>query len=107
MARGEAVGTRVVSDLAQPERDRVADQLSEDAPALRQRSDAAAGRFVDPQVQETLQGELVLVEDAEGGVLRPGEFLCRVEHLLEQVFQIELGDQRPADFQQAHQLRPG
>ena len=53
------------------------------------------------------QRGFLLVEDAEGGVLRAGELLGRIEHLLEQVFEVELGDQRPADFQQAHQLRPG
>ena len=97
----------MVADPRQPQRLRSADQLAEDAAAARQRADPLAHLVVDPDGEEASQLALVVVEDAERRVPRPGELARGLDHLLEHGFGIVLGDQPAADFEQAQEvLRP-
>ena len=91
----------MVADPRQPQRLRIADQLAEDAVAARQRADPLAQLVVDPDGEEASQLALVVVEDAERRVPRPGQLARGLDHLLEHGFGIVLGDQPAADLEQA------
>ena len=66
--------------------------------AARQRTDLVSLRLVDAHREELLELPLFLVEDPECGVARAGELPRDVEHPVENVRQVELGDQRASDF---------
>ncbi len=101
----EAVGARVVADAAQPQRPRLVDQDAEDAAPAREVPDRAARVGLDAEGEEALQLAAVGVEDPERRVVRARDARGDVQQLLEQVLEVELGDERTARVDQAAQAR--
>jgi len=97
VARWEAVGAGVVADIAQPQRDWVASQLTQHTAAARRLADRRAGLVVDSGVDEPFQFVAILIEDAEGGVPRPRQLAGDVDDLAQHGVEVELGDEATAD----------
>ncbi|MEZ5124228.1 MAG: hypothetical protein R2736_22120 [Solirubrobacterales bacterium] len=83
MAVREAVRARVVGDVVEAQRPRVADQHPENATAVGQVADRAVGLGIDADGQEALELAALLVEDAQRGEPRAGELAGLVEHALQ------------------------
>ena len=82
----------------------VSDQLPQDAVPTREGADRAAGLVVESDREEALELGLGLVENAQRRVARRRQFARRLQHLVENRLEVELGDQRASDGQEARQL---
>jgi fructose-bisphosphate aldolase class 1 len=78
---------RMLVDVAQPQWDRLADQLAEDAASARQVADRPLGPIVDPEVDKTLELGAIAVKHTQRRVLGRGELSRslhnRAQHRLE------------------------
>ena len=90
VAGREAVRARVLGHVRQTQRLRVTDQLAKDAVATREGADRAACLVVESNGEEALELRLALVENAQRRVARGGQFACRLQHLVENRFEVEL-----------------
>jgi hypothetical protein len=102
VAGWEPVRRGVAGEVAQPQRDRFADEQAEDAVALRQVSDAVRRVGVDPLVHELDEGLLVdlRADDAERPVARAGEFARRCDDALQRRREVEVGSDREQGIEQ-------
>ena len=82
----------------------VSDQLPQDAVPAREGADRAACLVVESDREEALELGLGLVENAQRRVARRRQFARRLQHLVENRLEVELGDQRASDGQEARQL---
>ena len=94
----------MLGDVVQPQRFGVADQLAEDTVAARKRADDLPGRIVHPASQEALELTFALVQNAERGVLRPGQVASGLEKVAQDRLEVELGHERSSHGQQALKL---
>ena len=104
VARREPVRPRVLGHVRETQRLGVSDQLPQDAVAAREGADRAACLVVESDGEEALELRLALVEDAKRRVARGRQVACCLQHLVKNRLEVELGNQGPADGQQAGQL---
>ena len=95
MSRGKAVGARVLADVAEAQRGRVANQLPQHAAAKGQIADSRPRLLVDPDVDEALQPAAVLIEDADRGVARAGQLAPDLDHFAQHSLEVKLGGEAP------------
>jgi hypothetical protein len=94
----------VPGDVRHTQRLGVTDQLPEHTVAAGQRADRAPRLVADADREEPLERTLALVEDSECGIARGGELASGLEDLIEDCLEVELGNQRSTDRQQAGQF---
>ena len=87
---GNPYEPRMVAEVLQAKRLRVADQLAEDAVTAGQGSDQRPRLRVDPGEDEAFELRLLVIEHAECGVAGAGQLARRLENLAKDRFQIEL-----------------
>jgi hypothetical protein len=90
-----------IATAAQSEGLRVADGDAENPASARQVADRAVHLRRRAQHDEALELVLVVIEHAERGVARARQIAGLLEHPLKDRFQIEFGDDRAPDLQDA------
>src|SRR3954454_22470434 len=103
MTGREAVGVRMLANVAEAKRAWIADEHAEEPVPPRQVADRAVRLGIDPERQEALESLTSLVQDAERRILRARELLGDLQHPLEQGLDVQLRHESPSDFQQAEQ----
>jgi hypothetical protein len=93
--------------VREPQWRRIPDQLPEHTASARQRSDPPAGGLVEPDEQEALELLARGIDDPECRVLRPRELARGVEHLPQHDLDVELGNKRATNLQEAAELPLG
>src|SRR4051794_37138167 len=96
MSGREADGARVVRDVVQPQRSRVADEDAEDAASVRRVADLVPRRLVDARRDEALETCLRSVGDAERRVPCARDLFGRLDELLQEGGERERGPERDA-----------
>ena len=86
--------TRVVAEVVEPQRFGVADQHAEDPASARQVADRGMSLGVDTRRQEALESCPSLVDDAERRIARSRQLRSRLDELLQERVQRELGAER-------------
>src|SRR5919202_1076949 len=94
---------RLVADVVQAQRPRIADQDAEDPVAARQVPDGTVGLLVDAERDEPLETLAAVVEDAERGIPRARELLGDLEDTVQEPLDIELGYERTPHIEQAEE----
>lgn len=92
MAEREAVRARVVTDLVEPQRHGVGDQLTEHALTARQRADPLALLRLEPERDEARERRALLVKHADRGVASAGELTGGDEHAMQDHLDIQLAE---------------
>ena len=103
MVRRKAVRIRVLGDVGEPDRVRVADQGAEHTAALREAADPLAGRLVDSGVHELHQGT-IRPDHAQRRVLRVRQPRRRLHDVPQRGRQLQAGSHRHHRIQQRVQL---
>ena len=103
MVRREADRARILAEVVQPQRLRVADQDAEDPPAARQLADRRVRLGVDPVVRKRSSCEPLPVDHAQRGVARAGELGGRLDEPLQERVERQLRGQRDACLDQRAQ----
>ncbi len=99
MADREPIRVGMATDIGQPQRLRIADQLAEQPAAGRKRSDAAAGRLIDPVGEEAAELGAIRVEYPQRGVAGVGQLPRGVQHTLQHQLHVELLQHHAGDVQ--------
>ena len=89
MPRGEADGVGMGGEIVQPERARAREDVTQEAAALRRRTDPRARLRVEAVGEELAEGA-VLLEQRERRVARPGEAPRRLHEPLEEARDLAL-----------------
>ena len=69
--------------------------------AAGQVADHPVGGGIDAAREEALELPAAFVEDAQRGIARAGELAGDLEHAIQHDFEVELANQRAADFEKA------
>ena len=99
--RGEADRPQVVTELVQPDRDRVLDQGTEDTLALRQVADLVDHRLVDADVDELLQAVAVGAQHTQRAVLGVEQLAGRLDDTAEHHLEGKVADDALVRLEQA------
>ena len=94
MVSGKPNGARVVAEAVESQGLGVADQHAEDAASAREVADRGVRLGVDTRRQEALEGRPGLVDDAERRIARSRQLRSRLDELLQERVQRELGAER-------------
>ena len=94
VVRREADRARILGDVVQAQRLRLADEHAEDAAPARQVADRGMGLLVDAGGEEPLEALARAIDDAERRVARFGQLGGRLGEALEQRVERELGGER-------------
>src|SRR5579862_3307327 len=94
---------RIVGEVVQAQRTRVADQHAENSPAAREIPDRRMGLGVDAGREEALELLAGPVDDPERGVARPGQLGRGPDKTLEQCLERELGGERKSSIEECPQ----
>ena len=82
----------MLPDPSQPQGSRVADQLAQDAAAVRELADALPRGVVETQREKAVEVAPRLAEHAERRIPRAGQVARRLEHALQHHLEVELGE---------------
>jgi hypothetical protein len=103
VAGREADGSRILTEVVEPQRPRVGDQRAEDAAPARQFADDGARLRGEAGRQEPLESRAGRVDDAEGGVARAGDGGGGLDDVLEERVERELGAEGDAGLDEPAQ----
>ena len=103
MARREADRARILAEVVEPKRPGVLDESAEDPPADGQVTDLLRCGLVEATVDEALEPFPGAVDDAERHVAGARQAYRRLEQLLENGLERELGGQQDADLDESPQ----
>ena len=101
VALGEAVALRMLADIVEAKRVRLADQDAQHAAAAGQLADHLARLLIDPVGQELLERGAPLVEDADRRVAGAGDLAGSREDSVEHGLRLKLGYERATRREQA------
>jgi hypothetical protein len=101
VAGREAVRARVLAEVREAQRPRLLDEQAEDPAPAWQVADGAVGSRVHAAGEELRELAPALVEDAERGVPRAGEFARGLEHAVEHDVEVQLRQEAAADLDEA------
>ena len=96
MVSRKSNGARIVAELVEPQRLRVADEHAQDAPSSREVADRGMCLRIDASREEAFQPLARTIDDPERGVLCARELSRGLHELLEERVQRELRAQRDA-----------
>jgi hypothetical protein len=91
MAGRKADRARILGDVREAQRLPLADQHAEDPTAAREVADRRARLLVDADGDELLEPSSRRIDDAERSVARPGQLRSRLDQLLEERLERQLG----------------